>query len=383
MGVRNVQYYQTFNKTAKKDFKPLSIPKITFGMIVLNGEPFIRYNLRAIYPFAHQIIVVEGAAPSAKSVATAGGHSRDGTLETLSRFKAEEDFENKLIIVTAEDEGHSNGCWPGEKDEMSQAYAKRATGNYLWQIDHDEFYKFDDMNAIITLLRNQPDITSITFRTLNFWGGIRYRVDSLWLRCGDQDFHRVFAWGSGFHYKTHRPPTVVDAQGRNQREIKPLTAAQMARKGIYLYHYEYLFPFQVKNKAIYYSYRDRVPRHPLDWFDNNYMKLSNPFKVHNLKRWLSWLEPYSGRHPEKITEMMGDLHTMINCNIVFRHTEDIDNLLKNIFYHLTKSILKLLSVPTRLIYTDLRFCLKKFAISWNLWPLIQQLRGRDIDGNLL
>jgi hypothetical protein len=36
-------------------------PRITFGMIVLNGEPFMRYNLQAIYPFAHQIIVVEGA----------------------------------------------------------------------------------------------------------------------------------------------------------------------------------------------------------------------------------------------------------------------------------------------------------------------------------
>lgn len=37
-------------------------PRITFGMIVLNGEPFTRYNLRALYPFAHEIIVVEGAA---------------------------------------------------------------------------------------------------------------------------------------------------------------------------------------------------------------------------------------------------------------------------------------------------------------------------------
>ena len=36
------------------------LPSITFGMIVLNGEPFVRYNLRALYPFAHQIIVVEG-----------------------------------------------------------------------------------------------------------------------------------------------------------------------------------------------------------------------------------------------------------------------------------------------------------------------------------
>jgi hypothetical protein len=39
-------------------------PLISFGMIVLNGEPFLRYNLRVLYPFAHQIIVVEGPAAS-------------------------------------------------------------------------------------------------------------------------------------------------------------------------------------------------------------------------------------------------------------------------------------------------------------------------------
>ena len=35
-------------------------PRISFGIIVFNGEPFTRYCLRALYPFAHEIIVVEG-----------------------------------------------------------------------------------------------------------------------------------------------------------------------------------------------------------------------------------------------------------------------------------------------------------------------------------
>src|SRR3546814_435211 len=103
-------------------------PRITFGMIVLNGEPFLRYNLRSLYPYAHQIIVAEGAAPGARNIATPQGHSRDGTLEVLRRFKQEEDPEDKVVIVTAEDEGHPDGFWPGEKDEQSRAYAKRATG---------------------------------------------------------------------------------------------------------------------------------------------------------------------------------------------------------------------------------------------------------------
>ena len=80
-------------------------PRISFGVIVLNGEPFTAYTLRSLYPFAHEIIVVEGAAPGSVNVATADGHSRDGTLATLRRFKADEDPDQKVTIVTAEDEG--------------------------------------------------------------------------------------------------------------------------------------------------------------------------------------------------------------------------------------------------------------------------------------
>ena len=88
--------------------------RVTFGMIVLNGEPFIRHNLQALYPFAHQIVVVEGACSSARANAMADGHSRDRTLTAIRDFKASSDPENKMIIVTAEDEGHPDGFWAGE-----------------------------------------------------------------------------------------------------------------------------------------------------------------------------------------------------------------------------------------------------------------------------
>ena len=79
--------------------------RITFGMIVFNGEPFVKYNLSSVYPLAHQIIVVEGACRSSAPVARPDGHSTDGTLELLYRFKRELDRENKVVIVTAGDEG--------------------------------------------------------------------------------------------------------------------------------------------------------------------------------------------------------------------------------------------------------------------------------------
>lgn len=98
-------------------------PKITFGIIVLNGEPFTKYCLRQLYPFAYEIIVVEGASQYAKDAADENGHSLDGTLEALYEFKEQEDPEDKVQIITRD------GFW-SEKDEQSKAYAERAMGDY-------------------------------------------------------------------------------------------------------------------------------------------------------------------------------------------------------------------------------------------------------------
>ena len=78
----------------------MSHPRVSFGIIVLNGEPFTRYSLRALYPFAYEIILVEGACRAAAGAATGDGHSTDATLEVLADFKTREDPENKALIVT-------------------------------------------------------------------------------------------------------------------------------------------------------------------------------------------------------------------------------------------------------------------------------------------
>jgi len=123
--------------------------KISFGIIVFNGEPFVEYNLNSIYPYAHEIIVVEGGHEKTKAVATKDGHSVDGTLQKLYKFKKEKDIENKLKIIV------NNDFWPqldgfGDwRTYQSRIYSKHATGNYLWQIDIDDFYKSKDIEKII------------------------------------------------------------------------------------------------------------------------------------------------------------------------------------------------------------------------------------------
>jgi glycosyltransferase involved in cell wall biosynthesis len=332
----------------KKD----KLPRITFGIIVLNGEPFIRYCLRSIYPFAYEIIVVEGGHEDAKSVCTCDGHSIDTTLETLYRFQAEEDPEDKLTIVTR------NGFWP-KKDELgrdrtpqSRAYAERASGDYLWQIDIDEFYREKDMEYIIKMLQTNPDITAVTFPTYTFWGGINYVSDSWALRRGAQFYNRLFKWSVQYKYLTHEPPTVVDEQGRNLQQKVWISGDRMKRKKIYMFHYSLLFPWQVQQKTK--VYRDEKPddfSEVVKWAQNNYFKLGNPYRVHNIYQLPSWLQRFRGNHPQQVVHMMNDIREG-KMNAELRRTDDIELLLKSKKYRLNIILLKVQN-PIDLMLTQL------------------------------
>ena len=305
---------------------------ITFGIIVLNGEPFTRYCIRALYPHAHQIIVAEGACLGSKNIASSDGHSRDGTLEILYQLKKTEDPENKIIIVTAEDEGHPDGFWPGEKHEQSQAYAKRATGNYLWQVDIDEFYKDKDIIAIKTILQNNPEITAISFRQIQFWGGFNFTVDSWYLRRGMDEFHRLFKWGNGYKYSTHRPPTVINDKGQDTRSIQWLGKKETSRSGIYLYHYSFVFPKQVKEKALYYKYAEWSRRKEAEWWANDvFLNLSHPYRVFSIYWMPSWLGDFKAEHPDAIYQLINDIDSGI-LNVELRQTQDIEKLIKSVKY---------------------------------------------------
>lgn len=310
-------------------------PRITFGIIVLNGEPFTRYTLRSLYPFAHEIIVVEGATLTAADIATPDGHSTDGTLKALYRFKAEEDPENKVQIVTR------NGFW-GEKDEQSQAYAERATGDYLWQVDIDEFYKSEDMRTLLEMLRDDPEITSVSFKMITFWGGFDYITDGWYLRQGAEIYHRLFKWGAGYRYATHRPPTVHNPQGQDLRQIKWVNGHELYKRGVQLYHYSVLFPKQVSDKAKYYAagpwgeYSDGIVR----WASENFFTtIQRPFQVHNVHMYPSWIRRFRGQHPEQIQRMRQDIETG-QLDVVCRDNQDLEVLLSLPSYRVGRWLLE-------------------------------------------
>jgi len=337
--------------------------KISFGIIVLNGEPFTRYNLRALYPFAHQIIVVEGATPAAAGIATPQGHSRDNTLEIVQSFQRDEDPDGKVILVTAEQEGHPDGFWPGEKDQMSHAYATRVTGDYLWQVDVDEFYQPEEMNRMVAYLQANPDVTAATFKMITFWGGIDYLADGWFLRRGEDQYHRLFKWNTGYRYAAHRPPTVVDERGVDLRKIKWLAASDTNKLGIRLYHYSLVFPKQVAEKTEYYQNVDWARRtKALQWAEESYETLQRPYRVHNIYKYPSWLERFSGEHPPEILALQRDLRQG-HLAIELRSAADIEQLLKSPGYRAGRTLLKVLTPGYLLYYYVKRLISSILAIS--------------------
>ena len=317
------------------------LPRVTFGVIVLNGEPFTKYCLRSLYPHAHEIIVVEGASPGAAGIATPDGHSTDGTRLALREFKSEEDPDDKLIVVTAEDEGHHDGFWPGEKDEQSRAYAARATGDYLWQVDIDEFYRERDMLAVRQTLGRDATITAASFKMLTFWGALDYMVDGWQLRRGKDHYHRLFKWGPGYSYVTHRPPTVCDERGIDLREQRWLDVPATSALGVRLFHYSLLLPKHVREKGEYYKHAPQFRSRAAEWdtwMQRSFLTTAKPYRVHNLWQQPSWLLRYDGDHPEQARAMMSDIRAGL-VSAELRPTDDVERLLRSWWYPLGRRCL--------------------------------------------
>lgn len=308
----------------------VSYPKVTFGIIVLNGEPFTRYCLRSLYPFAHQIIVVEGAHENARAVATEDGHSIDGTLQVLQRFQSEEDPDGKVEIVTRD------GFWP-QKDELgndrthqSRAYAERATGDYLWQVDIDEFYRPQDLALVLDMLAGEPEVTAVSFYLRAFWGRPTYEMEG-W-KWKKRDVHRLFRWRKGYTYVTHEPPTVTDALGRDLRELKWVSGGHMARMGVFMYHYSQLFPRQVLQKAL--IYQEEKPESCAglaEWVESSYIRLDRPFRVERHHWEPSWLKRYRGDYPAAVAQLMADVESGV-VEEELRPQDDVERLLSSWWY---------------------------------------------------
>lgn len=268
--------------------------KITFGMIVFNAESVLPEGMleaciKNVYDVAHEIIIVEGGTKATThyfdgdiSKFTADGKSTDNTIDIIKNIP---DPDKKIILI------ESNGFWNG-KTEMCNAWANIATGDYIWQIDSDEFYHVDEMIKMIDFLKKEkPD--AVYFNAYHFFGGFDYCID-------ERSFPE---WGSGPWFRlfrhvpkkskwlSHEPP-VYECDGLICNNSKLVDQKQSKEISIKMYHYSYVHYKQIMFKTNFYK-------------NNIYPEAWNAFsKNKNYKPLGAKVYKFEETHPKIIKELI-------------------------------------------------------------------------------
>lgn len=297
-------------------------------MIVLNAEPFLGYQLRALYPHAHQILIVEGAYPASAEFAR-DGHSTDNTVAIVRAFMERDDPDRKVTLIQRE------GLWSGLTEQFG-ALTSHITGDYLWEIDADEFYEPEAIERVREVLTRDPSITLLAFKPLNFIFDTKYRLVS------GRDFHahypgvyRVFRWKPGYQFVQHEPPTVGDEQGRNLLTLHPLDQHATARLGVFLYHYWAIFQDKVEMKARTYAKRGwSISPNMAQWAEN-WLTLRDPWHLQSNFRHRTWIERFDGAHPPAVSRLRRAIRDGAVA-VTMRDNRDVEALLGSWTYRLKR-----------------------------------------------
>lgn len=264
--------------------------KITFGMIVFNAEKNLPPGMLAacienIYNYAHEIIIVEGATKAINhyfdgdtSKFTNNGKSTDNTIAII---KSLPDPDKKIKLIEAD------GFWDG-KTKMCNAYASIATGDYIWQLDSDEFYKHEDIETILSILEKKK-IDAVHFYANHFFGGFDYCIDETETGWGnDIPWMRIFRnVPEKSYWISHEPPEYV-CDGTVCNRGKVVSRENSLTMGIKMFHYSYVTEDQVRFKSSFYK-------------NDNYIKDWERFKSDkNYKPMGSTVRKFNGEHPEII-----------------------------------------------------------------------------------
>jgi glycosyltransferase involved in cell wall biosynthesis len=242
--------------------------RFSFGMIVFNGEYFLRQVLDGVYDFAHEIVVIEGSDQISRPLANAQGGSTDETWEILQNYP---DPKGKLKLF--------RGTFK-DKDEQSNAFMSHLTGDFVWLLDSDEMYQPADMERIARALVDDPDLMAVQMRHRVFFGGLdRIAQGRHW----EWEFWRVHRLYPGARYIGHRPVNILHPCGQTMNDMKHISADQLDEWGIRMYHYSYVLDQQVEEKMRYHA-QWRPTKYPrerdVNYFHYDYLeKIWRPWKT--------------------------------------------------------------------------------------------------------
>jgi hypothetical protein len=162
-------------------------------MIVLNEAQYIARNLEQHYPLADSITVVEGADrlyPATR--VTSDGLSTDETASLVRDFP---DPDKKIRFIQ---HGWTSTGGAQAKCELRNRYMENVTPGLLIAVDADEFYRRDELSAIIKQIRQDDSKWAWRFPSLHFW-----KTTDQFITGGYYDIEHIRFWRvrSGDRYR--------------------------------------------------------------------------------------------------------------------------------------------------------------------------------------
>ncbi len=154
--------------------------------ICYNEQEFLYYAIKAVYNFAHEIIILEGAIDefNPKLPKEHSGISTDGTNKILKRLK-KEDKENKIKVIQKR--------WKDEFKKRNE-YLEHVTGDWIFMVDSDEIYTADQLEYISYILEQEASkVETGRIHGRNFWKDFYHYYDS-------GPMYRLFKYEKGARY---------------------------------------------------------------------------------------------------------------------------------------------------------------------------------------
>jgi hypothetical protein len=303
--------------------------KISYVMNVLNGEPFIKFQLDSIYKHAYEIIIIEGAYVKFSHASSPEGRSLDSTIELIENYP---DIENKITLVTK----------PGffsSRLAMCNEFFEYVTGDVIWQVDVDEFYLDSTHSYVAQLFNSDNDLDRVCFNFYDFFGSFDYYIKG-YENIGLDNIRRVHRYNKGEIWSDQRPPTLsLDTKEKSIR--RELSGNEMELEGHMMFHPTMLFDSQVKDKYKYYSSRSSSISKPNTWITHVWLNYNNKLNVAGIKNYITYLETFkNGLYPKSLIEMYSSIKNGDYEGYNVRKMQDVENFMNSSSSEIYKEIIE-------------------------------------------
>jgi glycosyltransferase involved in cell wall biosynthesis/predicted O-methyltransferase YrrM len=245
---------------------------IHFFTIVLNGQPFIRYQIEIFkqLPFKWHWHIVEGVAKlkhdTGWSLKLGGyindeihhnGRSNDSTTEYLDELAQE--YPDNITVYRKPD----GVFWDGKREMVNEPLLNIYEECLLWQIDVDELWTVEQILTGRQMFIENPDKTAAFYWCWYFVGEkIIISTRNCYAQNPRQEWLRTWRYKPGAVWVAHEPPRLEEplpnGQWRDVASVNPFLHQETEKHGLVFQHFAYVTPEQLHFKEQYYGYKNAV-----------------------------------------------------------------------------------------------------------------------------